>query len=722
LLLQLTGNGNSTILRFFGKHLFRVGSKKKENHQFKCKTINKCTMKTKLKHRFIGLAVAGLLLALNSQLSTVFAQPTTFTYQGLVTDNGTNFTGTGQFKFALVLSTNVASQATATAQLTGSFVTSVTVVTGGNGYVTPPAVTFSGGGGSGAAATATVSGGAVTAIMVNNAGSGYTNAPTVIIAPPPPDLSFITYWSNDGTSVNGSEPTAAVTVPVSGGLFTVVLGNSTLPNMTTIDASLFAMQAGLQLRIWFNDGVHGSVALSPVQTLTASPYAAFAIASGNVSGLDLTSIGNSNGGSVNFFVGQSGNSTVSGDQNTGVGNSVMTRDTSGFGNSAFGYQSLSSDTSGYYNTATGLGALALNTTGSDNTADGVDALYSNTNGSYNTSVGVESLIGNTSGGYNTAVGAFALDSNSSGNNNIGVGYGAGDSFSTGSGNIAIGVSAGNAISTGNNNIDIGNPGFGNESGVIRIGVQGTHIKAVFNGIYNNPITSSSGVVCVNPSGLIGTVANGGAILSGDLQFDTSNYHNLSMTGGNSLGFLYGSFPGLGDGIHLGYNYYWDAGGTGHLINSGGATSRITAGYGEIVLAVGGVGAAPTTTELHVTTSGVCVLGALGNCSDRNVKQDFAPVSPSEILDRVLQLPVSKWSYKFDAGTRHIGPMAQDFYSAFNVGHDEKYITTVDEDGVALAAIQGLNQKLEKKDAEVQALKQRLEKLEQLLEQRDGGEK
>jgi hypothetical protein len=126
--------------------------------------------------------------------------------------------------------------------------------------------------------------------------------------------------------------------------------------------------------------------------------------------------------------------------------------------------------------------------------------------------------------------------------------------------------------------------------------------------------------------------------------------------------------------------------------------------------------------MDISTSGVCVSGSISQCSDRNIKQDFEPVSPTEILDKVLQLPLSEWSYKTDANTRHIGPMAQDFYSAFNVGQDEKFITTVDESGVALAAIQGLNQKLEQKDAEVLALKQRLEKLEQLLTQRHGGEK
>jgi len=64
-------------------------------------------------------------------------------------------------------------------------VTNVSVATEGTRYLgTAPAVTFSGGGGSGAAATATISGGAVTAIAVTNVGSAYTSAPTVSVAKP----------------------------------------------------------------------------------------------------------------------------------------------------------------------------------------------------------------------------------------------------------------------------------------------------------------------------------------------------------------------------------------------------------------------------------------------------------------------------------------------------------------------------------------------------------
>jgi len=207
-----------------------------------------------------------------------------------------------------------------------------------------------------------------------------------------------------------------------------------------------------------------------------------------------------------------------------------------------------------------------------------------------------------------------------------------------------------------------------------------------------------------------------ANVRGDVTIGTSSadYRKLIMGGGNSFGYLYGSFPFLGDGIHLGYNYFYDGSG-GHIVHSDGATSRLTVGYGAIVMATGGVGAAPATSRLRVTTTTVFVENAtFSNGSDRNAKQDFAPVSPSQILEKVVQLPISEWSYKADPATRHVGPMAQDFYSAFNIGTDDKHIAPIDEGGVAFAAIQALNRKVEEKDEQIGKLEQRLEKLERLL--------
>ena len=134
--------------------------------------------------------------------------------------------------------------------------------------------------------------------------------------------------------------------------------------------------------------------------------------------------------------------------------------------------------------------------------------------------------------------------------------------------------------------------------------------------------------------------------------------------------------------------------------------------------VGSGGAGGGTEMMHLVAGGLYVNGTIVLTSDRNAKENFAPVQAREVLDKVVALPLSSWNYKADTATRHVGPMAQDFYAAFNVGPDDKHIATVDADGVALAAIQGLNQKLEatlkQKETEIAELKSRLERLEQFL--------
>jgi len=94
------------------------------------------------------------------------------------------------------------------------------------------------------------------------------------------------------------------------------------------------------------------------------------------------------------------------------------------------------------------------------------------------------------------------------------------------------------------------------------------------------------------------------------------------------------------------------------------------------------------------------------------------VTEDKVLDKVAAMPISRWTYKNSDGSTHLGPMAQDFRAAFNLGADDTSIATVDADGVALAAIQGLNEVVKEKDTEIQALKQRLERLEKLLTERN----
>lgn len=105
-------------------------------------------------------------------------------------------------------------------------------------------------------------------------------------------------------------------------------------------------------------------------------------------------------------------------------------------------------------------------------------------------------------------------------------------------------------------------------------------------------------------------------------------------------------------------------------------------------------------------------------SDRNQKEHFAPVDVQEILGKVATLPIETWNYKDQNATiRHMGPMAQDFAAAFNVGEDNRFINVVDANGVALAAIQALYQQLQEKKAEISTMRAELDALKQIIETR-----
>jgi Chaperone of endosialidase len=170
---------------------------------------------------------------------------------------------------------------------------------------------------------------------------------------------------------------------------------------------------------------------------------------------------------------------------TALGQDALFSLTAGDNNTAIGFDALYDTTTGYYNTAVGSFALTNNSTGFYNTALGMTALYYNTTGEANTALGTFALIFNT-GSFNTAVGDDALFSNTTGINNTGVGEGSLYYNVSGSNNIALGESAGTAI-TGSNNIDIGNTGVADESGIIRIGTQGTQTATFIAGIAGVPL-------------------------------------------------------------------------------------------------------------------------------------------------------------------------------------------------------------------------------------------
>lgn len=108
-------------------------------------------------------------------------------------------------------------------------------------------------------------------------------------------------------------------------------------------------------------------------------------------------------------------------------------------------------------------------------------------------------------------------------------------------------------------------------------------------------------------------------------------------------------------------------------------------------------------------------GTWTNASDRNLKMGFSDVDPHDVLMRVAALPIQRWHYKAEGDQiTHLGPVAQDFYAAFGLGASDKAIGTVDEGGVALAAIQALKHELDDRNARIEALERELKAIKERL--------
>lgn len=133
--------------------------------------------------------------------------------------------------------------------------------------------------------------------------------------------------------------------------------------------------------------------------------------------------------------------------------------------------------------------------------------------------------------------------------------------------------------------------------------------------------------------------------------------------------------------------------------------RATGGF-RLVTAIDGAG---TPTAGAVLPSGS---GSWSSLSDRTAKDNFEPIDSQTILEKLCKLPIEKWNYRSqNSSIHHLGPMAQDFYSSFGLGEDERHISSVDADGIALAAIQGLNKIVQEKQHRIDAQQQQIKNLE-----------
>jgi hypothetical protein len=247
--------------------------------------------------------------------------------------------------------------------------------------------------------------------------------------------------------------------------------------------------------------------------------------------------------------------------------------------------------------------------------------------------------------------------------------------------------------------------------------------------------SASGFYSTVPGGLINSA-------SGDYSFAAGYYaqaaHQGAFVWSDSQGSAYSSDRNNQFKVRAGGGMILDVSGSSGLnpaafrINStsgngvgifvaqtsSDATAVFTAaGTGDIIKGFNGDNGGNAIFE--VVNSGDVYGHSFNSTSDRNAKENFSTVSAAEILDRVLSLPVTRWNFKAESGKEHIGPMAQDFHDAFGLnGVDDKHISMADEGGVALAAIQGLNRKLEERTEKLEMenaeLKQTIAELKRIV--------
>jgi hypothetical protein len=162
--------------------------------------------------------------------------------------------------------------------------------------------------------------------------------------------------------------------------------------------------------------------------------------------------------------------------------------------------------------------------------------------------------------------------------------------------------------------------------------------------------------------------------------------------------------------HIGVFMFAD--GSGYPFRSAKANefaARATGGV-RFVLGVDGSGT-PTWTCAASNGNG-------WSCSsDRNLKENIQPVDVARVLQRVVELPLYIWNAKgVDPDVKHMGPTAQDFMAAFELGNNDKMIGMQDADGVALAAIQRLHQLSEEQRESLDKQQQRIVELEASVSQ------
>lgn len=351
---------------------------------------------------------------------------------------------------------------------------------------------------------------------------------------------------------------------------------------------------------------------------------------------------------------------------------------------------------GYQNLASSIGTLAF---GNNNKATNS---YSVAMGQQNIVTGFQAFTygqGNNNAGnytslfgYNSKINNFGNGGNLFGNNSLvsgSEGIVLGGSYDTASGNYSA-VRGRNSKASG-----VGALAFGDTVQSTGIGSYTFGVKSLSSGKYaysfgyfNNSIGSHSFSIGKNntSSGFASFAIGDSCIANSAYGFAMGKFVS---TNGNSGAFVLG-----------------DNNSTNRLIAStaNSFNSRFSGGYNLY-------SNASMTAGVVLSAGG----GSWSSVSDKNKKENFKQINYDSILAGLLTVPVLEWNYISQSDSiRHIGPMAQDFYSVFKIGESDTTITEVDINGINFAAIKALYERIIQLNKELELYKFKLINLENVL--------
>lgn len=401
-----------------------------------------------------------------------------------------------------------------------------------------------------------------------------------------------------------------------------------------------------------------------------------------------------------------GNSTISGGARNFINNNNATIG-GGFGNSVTGIDGTVSG--GALNSASGVGGIVSG--GLFNHARGDLSVVSGGGGllpvDSNLAGGSFSVV---SGGRRNIAGEFSADSGAVAAGGYGNLVGAALSAISGGSNNS--VQGGYSVVAGGNGNDVWN-----HHATIGGGESNSNYGAysTISGGFNNLLSDSASFSVIgggqsNSSGDDHTVIGGGELNSIDLVA-----HHSTIGGGfeNIIDGLFSTIPGGSNNTCAG-DFSFAAGLDANANHNGCFVwADATAPAGGLVSSASNQFSTRASGGYRLfsnslQTAGVTLAAgasAWGVVSDSARKENFREVNTRDVLAKIAQLKISEWNYKAqDDQIRHIGPMAQDFYSQFGLGESDTTISTIDPDGVLFAAVQELTKRNENLETEVAELK------------------